>query len=67
MKQNKRKYLSPVANKSTARQQKVCIIHTPKIKHGPFTAFSGIGNAGERLAHLHEIRDHRLAEPTTSL
>lgn len=65
MKRNKCKDLSPVARKSTAKQQKLCIIHTSKI-HEPFTAFSDIDSARGSLDHLRVIQDQRLAEPMTS-
>jgi hypothetical protein len=64
--QKKRKDISPPTSRPTAKKQEFCIIHTPGIKHGPFTFFSGISEPNERFRVIQNVRDRRMAEPATS-
>lgn len=63
----KRKEFSPPASRPAAKKQECCIIHTPGIKHGPFTVFSSELNERLKVLNvLHNVRNRRMAEPASS-
>lgn len=48
--------------------RETCVLHVVGIDHGQFTTFRNVrGNPTEKLAHLHKVRDQRLAEPAGSV
>lgn len=63
----KHKEFSPPTSRPAAKKRECCIIHTPGIKHGPFTVFSSEPNERLKVLNvLHNVRDRRMAEPATS-